>query len=188
MRILSVNVGRPREHEWRGERYTTSVFKSPVAGRVGLRPNNLEGDAQANLEVHGGEEKAVYAYPVEMYPWWCARLGVGHLPWGALGENLTVAGGDDADVYIGDVYRIGTAEVRVTKPRLPCRMLALRLDCEHAERLFLESGRSGYYMAVARPGRLGAGDEAVLLHREPSAEAVAEVFRQRTDAAGDPRE
>lgn len=158
MRVLSVNVGTPREVARHGRRVWTAIFKAPVAGRVAVRRLNLEGDAQADLTVHGGAAKAVYAYPGEHYPLWREELGRPDLSWGAFGENLTLEGLVEADVAIGDRLRIGTAELIVTQPRLPCFKLALRFERRDIGKLFMASGRSGFYLAVAREGELAAGD------------------------------
>src|ERR1700709_2105415 len=120
MKILSVNVGLPRPAVWKGRRIMTGIFKEPVAGRVRVRRHNLDGDGQADLSVHGGPEKAVYAYPSEHYPFWRRELELAELPWGAFGENLTTEGWWEDEVHVGDRFRIGTAELVVTQPRMPC--------------------------------------------------------------------
>jgi len=158
MRVLSVNVGVPREVTWHGRVVRTAIFKEPVSGRVAVRRLNLEGDAQADLTVHGGAAKAVYAYASEHYPAWREELGRPDLPWGAFGENLTLEGLVEEDVAIGDRLRIGTAELVVTQPRLPCFKLALRFERQDIGKLFMASGRSGFYLAVVREGALAAGD------------------------------
>src|SRR5262245_25306653 len=150
MRVVSVNVGLPREVEWKGRVVTTGIFKTPVAARVALRALNLEGDRQADLTVHGGADKAVYAYPSEHYPFWRRELPGLDLPCGAFGENLTTEGLDEAEVRIGDRFRVGTAEVRVTQPRIPCYKLGIRLGRDDIVERFLWSGRSGFYLAVLR--------------------------------------
>src|SRR5215213_4616075 len=145
MRILSVNVGLPRAVEWGGERVITGIYKEPVEGRVWMGRTNLDGDGQADLTVHGGPSKAVYVYPSEHYPLWRAELPGLDLPWGAFGENLTIAGLSETEVCIGDRFRIGEGEVMVTEPRMPCYKLAGKLARPEIIREFLESGRSGFY-------------------------------------------
>jgi MOSC domain-containing protein YiiM len=158
MRVLSVQIGMPQEVAWHGRVVRTSIFKQPVAGRVRVRRLNLDGDAQADLTVHGGAAKAVYAYASEHYPAWRQELDLPDLPWGAFGENLTLEGLIEADVAIGDRLRIGTAEFVVTQPRQPCYKLALRFDRLDIGKLFMASGRSGFYLAVLEEGTLAAGD------------------------------
>ena len=123
MKIVSVNVGLPREVTWQGKVVTTGIFKEPVDGAVMMRTLNLDGDAQADLTVHGGPSKAVYAYPSEHYGYWRRDLPGVDLPWGMFGENLTSEGLLEEAVYIGDRFRIGGTEVMVTEPRMPCYKL-----------------------------------------------------------------
>ncbi|HLG76446.1 MAG TPA: MOSC domain-containing protein [Ktedonobacteraceae bacterium] len=124
MRVVSVNVGLPREVRWKGRTVTTGIFKEPVAGRVVVRTLNLDGDRQADLTVHGGPEKAIYAYPAEHYQYWRQELSDMHLPWSMFGENLTVEGLHEDSVHIGDQFRIGSATVMVTHPECPVTSLA----------------------------------------------------------------
>ena len=143
MRVLSVNVGLPREVEWRNEPVTTAIHKAPISGPVQVRLLNLDGDRQADLSVHGGPEKAVYVYPSEHYPFWKEELPGVALPWGVFGENLTVAGMDETAIRVGDVLRIGTAEFMVTQPRLPCYKLNTRFQRSDMVKRFLRGGRTG---------------------------------------------
>ena len=178
MRILSVNVGLPREVAWRGETVTTGIFKEPVAGRVTLRRLNLAGDAQADLSVHGGAEKAVYAYPVEHYAPWRAELPGVELAPGGFGENLTLEGVPlEDEVCVGDRFEVGSAELVVTQPRIPCFKLALRFGREDMVKRFLASGRSGWYFAVLREGAVAAGDPVRFVERHPARGSVAELAR-----------
>jgi MOSC domain-containing protein YiiM len=158
LRLVSINVGRPREVEWQGEMVRTSIFKAPVGGRVRVGRLNIEGDAQADLEVHGGEDKAVYAYPAEHYAFWREQLPGVELPWGVFGENLTVEGLLEERVHVGDRFSAGTAEFQVTDPRMPCYKLALRFNRPDMVKRFLKSGRTGFYLAVLQEGEIGAGD------------------------------
>jgi MOSC domain-containing protein YiiM len=177
MKILSLNVGLPRPVEWRGRRIMTGIFKAPVAGRVRLRRHNLAGDGQADLAVHGGAEKAVYAYPSEHYPFWRRELELEDLPWGSFGENLTTEGWWDDDVHVGDRFRIGSAELVVTQPRMPCFKLALRFDRDDVVERFLASGRPGFYLAVAAEGEMGAGDAMERVHADENEVTVVDVVR-----------
>jgi MOSC domain-containing protein YiiM len=176
MRIISVNVGMPRTVEWRGKAVETGIFKAPIDGPVMVRALNLDGDAQADLRVHGGVEKAVYAYPAEHYAYWQEALGA-ELPWGAFGENLTVTGLDEDNLHIGDRLRIGAAELVVTQPRLPCYKLGVRFGRADIVKMFLNSRRTGVYFAVAHEGLAQAGDVIEVLERDRHAVKVADITR-----------
>jgi MOSC domain-containing protein YiiM len=175
VKIVSVNVGIPRDAVWRGEVVRTGIFKQPVAGAVAVRGENLAGDAQADLTVHGGVDKAVYGYPSEHYAYWCDWLGVDALPWGAFGENLTTAGLLESDACIGDRFSIGSALLEVSQPRIPCSKLALRHERPDLPKAFLASGRSGFYFRIVREGALTAGDAIELVASDPRALSVADV-------------
>ena len=142
MKIVSLNVGLPREVQWHGQTVTTGIFKSPTAARIRLRKLNLDGDRQADLTVHGGEHKAVYCYPVEHYSYWKKKLPGRELPLGSFGENLTTEGMLENDVHIGDRFAINDAEVVVTQPRLPCYKLGMRFQADDMVKKFLASRRS----------------------------------------------
>jgi MOSC domain-containing protein YiiM len=186
MKLVAVSVGRPRNVEWQGETVRTSIFKAPVAGRVRVGRFNIEGDEQSDLEVHGGEDKAVYAYPAEHYTFWREQLPGVELPWGAFGENLTVEGLHEDRVHMGDRFRVGSAEFVVTDPRMPCYKLALRFGRPDMVKRFMKSGRTGFYLAVLKEGEIGAGDAIELLghdqHRVSIAALVAAKTRSRAGA------
>jgi MOSC domain-containing protein YiiM len=175
MKLLSVNVGQPREIEWRGELVRTSIFKEPVRGRVRVATLNLEGDRQSDLSVHGGTDKAVYAYPSEHYAFWRKELPGIEFPWGAFGENLTTEGLREDKVRIGDRLRVGSVEFAVTEPRMPCFKLGIRFNRPDIVKRFLRSGRTGFYVAVLRQGDVGAGDEIELIEQGESQPSVADV-------------
>jgi MOSC domain-containing protein YiiM len=177
VKVLSVNVGRARDASWRGKTLRTGIFKQPVSGSIAARGHQLDGDEQADLSVHGGPDKAVYAYPSEHYAYWCRELEVAALPWGAFGENLTTQGLLEPQVGIGDRFRIGSAELEVSQPRIPCQKLALRHERADLPKLFLASGRSGFYLRVVREGELAAGDAIECLSRDPRGVSVADIQR-----------
>jgi MOSC domain-containing protein YiiM len=177
MKIISLNVGLPREVIWRGRSVTTGIYKEPVGGRVALRKLNLDGDRQADLTVHGGEYKAVYCYPVEHYEYWKKELPEKELPMGMFGENFTVQGLFENDVHLGDRFGVGSAEVVVTQPRLPCYKLGVRFGSDDMVKRFLASGRGGFYLAVTREGEVGAGDEITVVSRDEHAVPVPEITR-----------
>jgi len=177
MRVVSVNVGLPRVVRWKGRAVTTGIFKEPVEGSVTLRRTNLDGDRQADLAVHGGATKAVYAYPLEHYQFWHNELAA-ELTSGAFGENLTVEGLPlEDEIAVGDRLRCGRAELVVTQPRLPCYKLGLRFRREDMVKRFLEGGRTGYYLAVAVEGDVAAGDRIELVARDPARIPVSEITR-----------
>ena len=175
MQVLSINVGLPRELEWRGQRVRTSIFKEPAARRVRIERLNIEGDRQSDLSVHGGAEKAVYAYPSEHFPFWRQELPGVDLPWGAFGENLTTTGLMESDLHVGDRLRIGSAELVVTQPRLPCFKLGIRFGRADMVKRFLRSGRTGFYLAVAQEGEAAAGAEISLIASDPAAVTVSDI-------------
>jgi MOSC domain-containing protein YiiM len=158
MRILSVNVGLPRSVEWGGHTITTGIFKEPVAGPVRLEPLNFAGDRQADLTVHGGPDKAVYAYDDTHYVRWREQIDRNDWSPGLFGENLTTTGLLESEVRIGDLFRIGSALLRAVQPRFPCYKLNVRFDDPGMTRLFAREGRSGIYFRVIEPGTVQAGD------------------------------
>ncbi len=178
MKLLSLNVGLPREVLWHGTPVTTGIFKKPVEGRVQLRRLNLDGDRQADLTVHGGKYKAVYCYPIEHYSFWRNELPGRDLPPASFGENFTTEGVPlESEVHLGDRFSVGSAEVIVTQPRLPCYKLGIRFENDQMVKRFLASGRTGFYVAVTREGEVGAGDQIELLGRDANEVSVSEITR-----------
>ena len=177
MKILSMNVGLPREVTWQGKLVTTGIFKDPVNAPVTLRTLNLDGDGQADLTVHGGVTKAVYAYPSEHYGYWRTELPGVDLPSGMFGENFTTEGLLEEAVYIGDRFRAGETEVMVTEPRMPCYKLGIKFGRADIIKRFLASRRTGFYFAVTRGGLVGAGDAIELIGREQRDITVADITR-----------
>jgi MOSC domain-containing protein YiiM len=175
VKLLSINVGLPREVEWRGKVVRTSIFKAPVPGRVRVMRLNVEGDQQSDLSVHGGPEKAVYAYPSEHYAFWRNQIAGTDFPWGAFGENLTTEGLLEDRVHIGDRLRAGSAEFIVTQPRMPCFKLGIRFNRPDMVKRFLRSGRVGFYLAVVQEGDIGAGDPLDLVAEDNSHITVADI-------------
>ena len=183
MKLLSINVGLPREIEWKGKLVRTSIFKAPVPGRVRVAQLNLEGDQQSDLSVHGGVDKAVYAYPSEHYPFWRRELPGMDLPRGVFGENLTTEGLLEETLHIGDRLRVGSSEFLVTQPRMPCFKLGIRFGRPDIVKRFLQSGRSGFYFAVLQEGEVAAGDSIELLKQDEHGVTVADVVNlYRNDA------
>lgn len=171
-KIVSVNCGLPRTVVWHGRSVTTAIYKEPIAGRVLLRKLNLDGDGQADLSAHGGVNKAVYCYPLVHYNYWKSELPDHELTLGIFGENFTIDGLVEDSVHIGDRFSIGSAEVIVTQPRTPCYKLGIRFQLDDMVKRFLASLRTGFYLAVAREGEVGAGDNVTLIHRESNSASV----------------
>jgi MOSC domain-containing protein YiiM len=173
--VISINAGLPRNVEWRGQIVQTSIFKEPVSGTVKVRRLNIDGDQQSDLTVHGGAEKAVYVYPFEHYAYWRQELPLLEFPLGAFGENFTTTGLDEQSVHIGDRFRIGSAEFVVTQPRMPCYKLTIRFGRPDMIKRFLQSGRTGFYLAVTHEGEVTTGDAISLIASDPEAVTVADV-------------
>jgi MOSC domain-containing protein YiiM len=186
MTVLSVSVGLPREVVAGDRSVLTSIFKSPVAGRIPVRGHNLAGDRQSDLSVHGGRAKAVYAYPYEHYAFWRAQMTDVDLQPGHFGENLTIEGLLEEDVHVGDRLRIGSAELLVTQPRLPCFKLGIRFGRPEMVKRFLDSRRTGFYLAVAVEGDIAAGDAIEVVERHPAGVSIPELLRMYLREPVDP--
>ena len=176
-KVISLNVALPRTVKFRGQAVTTGIFKEPVKGRIKLRRLNLDGDKQADLTVHGGPDKALYAYPAEHYDYWKKRLPNMKLPWGMFGENLTTEELFEDQVNIGDVFRIGSSEVVATQPRMPCYKLGVKFGSMDIVRQFMESKLSGIYFRVLKEGDVGADDEIELISRDDNNVTVKDIVR-----------
>ena len=177
MKVISLNVGLPRVVESHGEPVVTGIFKEPVEGPVMLRTLNLDGDRQADLTVHGGISKAVYAYPLEHYEFWRRELPEMELSYGMFGENFTTEGLRENDINVGDRFSVGEAELMVTEPRLPCYKLGIKFGRADIIRKFLQSRRTGFYFAVIKEGQVQAGDELELLSRDANNITIADITR-----------
>lgn len=185
MQVVSVNVGQPREVLWKGRTVVTGIFKDPVKGRVRVRWENVDGDRQADLFVHGDRDKAVYLYPSEHYPAWRRELADMVLPWGVFGENLTTEGVLEEDARIGDRFCIGLATLVVTQSRIPCFKLRVRVGRDDILQRFLESRRSGFYCAVAVEGEIEARDRIERITGVSDGVTVAEITRRYVEPGGD---
>ncbi len=181
MKLISLNVARPRLVMFKGQSINTGIFKEPVSGAVTLRTLNLDGDRQADLSVHGGPYKAVYGYPSEHYEFWRHALPEAKLSWGAFGENFTTEGLWEHDLHIGDRLGIGAAIVMVRQPRMPCYKLAAKFQRDDMIERFLKNGRSGFYFSVEQEGVVQNGDAFEFLSREPEAVTIAELNRLYAD-------
>jgi MOSC domain-containing protein YiiM len=176
-RVASVNVGRERLVSWRGRAVPTGIYKEPVSGRVALRGDAVAGDTVSDPKVHGGWSKAVYAYPSEHYEFWRRELpGVALAP-GAFGENLTTEGLREDGLVVGQRLRVGSALLQVTQPRLPCFKLGIKFERADMVKRFLESRRTGFYLAIVEPGDVGAGDAIETKGSPAHAITVADLVR-----------
>lgn len=184
-RVVSVNVGVPREILWKGRRIRTCIFKEPVSGPVAVHRLHLKGDQQADLRVHGGDDKAVYVYPAEHYDYWRAEFPDKPLPFGWFGENLTTAGLLETSVHIGDRLCIGTAEFQVTTPRVPCYKLEAKFERGDMIKRFLASRRSGFYLKVLQEGELTVGSQIAVIGRDPDGIPVSEIARLQASGSDD---
>src|SRR5499433_600818 len=174
-RLLSVNVGLPRDIAWRGRMVHTAVCKEPVHGRRMVRRLNIDGDGQGDLGGHGGAQRAVFVYQIESYRYWEDRLGRRDLTYGQFGENFTIEGMSDDEVCIGDRYRIGQAVFEVTQPRVTCYRVGIRLNEPQMAALLTSSGKPGFYFRVLQDGEVEAGDEIVKAADGPEHMTVAEI-------------
>jgi MOSC domain-containing protein YiiM len=174
--IVSVNVGAPRTVEYGNKQVTTGIFKTPVNRRLAVRGVNVEGDDQADRSVHGGPDRAIYAYATEDYAWWQAELGR-DLPPGQFGENLTTHGIPVNDALIGERWRTGTALLQVTTPRIPCYKLAMKMDDPHFIKRFGAALRPGTYLAIIEEGTVAQGDPIEVVSRPSHQISVAEMAR-----------
>ncbi len=180
MKLISINVGLPQLISWKGREFETGIFKSRTEGSVNVQFLNLNGDRQADLSVHGGPNKAVYAYPIEHYPYWQEFLSLPSLEMGAMGENVTLEGLKETDICVGDILGIGSAEFVVTQPRIPCFKLEAKFKRDDLVKAFLRSGLSGFYFAVRKEGQIQAGDPVQILSREPQQISIADFNRMQS--------
>jgi MOSC domain-containing protein YiiM len=176
-KILSINVSLPKEIDFEGQKVTTGIFKEPIEGRIMLRTLNLDGDKQADLTVHGGPDKAVYAYPIEHYEFWRKVYPSMEMPNGMFGENFTIEGLMESEVSVGDAFEIGSSKVIATQPRMPCYKLGVKFGRMDVLKKFLASGRSGIYFKVLEEGEVGAGDSIIKIKKDTNRVAISDVVR-----------
>lgn len=177
MKILAMSVGLPKEIEWQNKTILTSIYKSPVSGPVEVRKENIQGDRQADLNVHGGLDKAVYAFSHDTYPWWQQTLGVSSLPFGSFGENLTIDRLDETQIFVGDVFEIGTCQLEAVQPRLPCFKLGIKFGDQKIIQTFNDYNRCGVYFRVKKEGMIQAGDALRLIASESIKASIDELFQ-----------
>ncbi len=175
MEIISVNVSLPKVIEINGNRVETGIFKDSVNERVAVKKYNIAGDGQADLAVHGGEFKAVYAYPHEHYDTWQSELRRSDFTFGQFGENLTTQGLLEHEVYVGSIYRMGTALLQITQPRVPCFKLGIRMNDPKFVKIFMQAQRTGFYLRVLEEGEISAGDSIELITPAPQKLTVRDI-------------
>lgn len=176
MQLLSVNTGLPALVEIHGNQVNTGIYKTPQPGKVWLGHTNLQGDGQADLTVHGGEFQAAYSYPVEHYAYWQQVLDRQVLPYGTFGENFTVSGLLEDEVYIGDQFTIGEAIIEATMPRIPCFKFGHKIGRPDILPAFLASGRSGFYHKVVQAGYVQAGDRITRITHHPDSITIRQAL------------
>jgi MOSC domain-containing protein YiiM len=176
-KILSVNVSLPKEVDFEGQKVTTGIFKKSIDGRIMLRTLNLDGDKQADLTVHGGPDKAVYAYPIEHYEFWRKVYPDMEMPNGMFGENFTIEGLMESEVSLGDSFEIGSSKVIATQPRMPCYKLGVKFGRMDVLKKFLASGRSGIYFKVLEEGEVGAGDPIIQIKKDTNQVGITDIVR-----------
>src|SRR6185437_195438 len=176
MKLISVNVGLPREIAVDGKIVRTSIWKSPIQGRVHVSTLNLDGDQQSDLSVHGGVDKAVYLYPSEHYSYWRNQQPDAELPWGAFGENFTSQDILENQIRIGDRIRIGSADFMVTQPRMPCFKLGIRFNRRDMVKRFFESQRTGLYLSVIREGEVKNGDAIEFIEKQETGLTITDIM------------
>lgn len=176
MKLLSIQIGEPRHVLWQGKTVVTGIFKEPVSHPIMVLKHHLEGDGQADLSVHGGEFKAVYAYAAEHYAWWTQTLQR-DLPYGSFGENLTVGGFDEERVFVGNRYCLGQAILEATQPRLPCYKLGIKFNDPRIIKTFMQSKRWGVYFRVIQEGQIAVGDTLELIFEHPARIPTADLYR-----------
>jgi MOSC domain-containing protein YiiM len=176
-KLISINVSLPKEVDFEGQKVITGIFKEPIEGRIILRRLNLDGDKQADLTVHGGPDKAVYAYPIEHYEFWRKVYPDIKMPNGMFGENFTTEGLMEAEVNVGDIFRIGSAKVIATQPRMPCYKLGVKFGRMDVLKKFLASGRSGIYFKVLEEGEVGTGDPITQIKKDINRVGISDIVR-----------
>jgi MOSC domain-containing protein YiiM len=176
-KLISINVSLPNEVDFEGQKVITSIFKEPIEGRIILKTLNLDGDKQADLTVHGGLDKAVYAYSIEHYEFWRKVYPDIKMPNGMFGENFTTEGLMEAEVNVGDVFEIGSSKVIATQPRMPCYKLGVKFRRMDVLKKFLASGRSGIYFKVLEEGEVGAEDSIIQIKKDPTRVGISDIVR-----------
>lgn len=174
--LISINVSQPKTINFKDKFIATGIFKTPINGTVKLTKLNLEGDGQADLQVHGGLNKAIYVYPFEHYDFWKKELNRDDLSYGQFGENFTILGVLEDQIHIGDIFRIGSAVLEVTQPRMPCYKLGIKMQLATFPKKFLKSGRIGFYMKVLEEGEVKAKESFEIIHTNDKGLTIRDLW------------
>lgn len=177
MKVVSTNIGEKKTVVWKGKTYTTGIFKYPVDHELWLGSTDVKGDQVIDRKYHGGVDKACYAFSADDYSFWEDMYPEVEFIHGMFGENLTVEGMDEAEIFIGDHYALGEALLEVSEPRQPCVKFNLRMDRSNASKIFVKHERSGVYFRVLKEGAVSAGDEFKLIKRDPHSLSVKRIFQ-----------
>ena len=176
MKLDAISVGKQKEMEWEGRKFMTSIFKTPLSAPVQVSYTNIEGDQQSDLKLHGGLTRPVSVYPSEYYEFWKKELDTNDLPWGYFGENLNINGGVfEQDIQVGDRFAIGTVEFEALQPRFPCHKLAMKMGDSKWIKLFLDSGKTGFYFGVVKEGTIAPGDKVNQIHKEKDSISIQDI-------------
>jgi MOSC domain-containing protein YiiM len=177
MKILAISVGQPVAVQWDGREIMTSIYKSAISTPAQVRTNNIEGDRQADLTVHGGRDKAVYAYSHDTYSWWEKELNLKSLPFGSFGENLTTDHLDETKIFVGDIFEVGSCQLEAVQPRVPCFKLGIKFGDQGIIQTFNDFHRCGVYFRVKKEGVIQAGDSFKLIGSEKIKAPISELFQ-----------
>ena len=175
MKVLSINISEPKKITFNGKELITSIYKMPINKEVEVGQLGIEGDRQADLQVHGGYDKAVYAYSHSHYSHWSEIMKKSYEEFGLVGENLTIDNFDERDVFIGDEYKIGTTLLQVSQPRIPCYKIGIKMNSREFPKLFSQSGLLGSYMRVIEVGKMKIGDSVELSRRDDDSMSIFEI-------------
>jgi len=179
MKIVSLNIGKRTEIQWKGKTYTTGIFKSKVEGPLFLDLEDVENDVVIDRKHHGGIEQAVYAYGYNHYAYWRSLYPSHQIDYGYMGENLTVSELEETEIHVGDIYKLGNAVVQVTKPRQPCFKLGIRFNDQSIVKQFWNTTKSGVYFRILKTGKIATGDEFVLIEKSTNSSSIADVFTSK---------
>lgn len=176
MKVLSINLSKPIEIDYQGRKLSTGIYKNPVNNSVAATKLGLEGDGQADRNNHGGADKAIYIYSIENYRYWEQTLSRSQLPYGQFGENLTVEGMADEQINIGDIFAIGTVRAQVTQPRVPCFKLGIKMEMTKFPKMFINSGRVGFYLRVLKEGVINPHDPVTVVEEDAAKLSIQEAM------------